>query len=140
MFWKSCQSVQDEGCCQGIRGASQESHAIVDTETKEVIVNQKVIKEKILEYNLNNLKSNEPSEKVKELVRIQSELHDLRMEENNEESFEISEQDFEKVVKRFPLKNKRGYDFLVKAGNEFKKPVYKLCKRMIEEREFSREV
>ena len=47
---------------------------------------------------MNNLKNNEPSENVKELVRIQSELHFYGMEEKGVENFEISEQDFEKVV------------------------------------------
>ena len=121
---------------RGSRKGNQEAHAIVDTETKEVIVNQKIIKEKTLEYNLMNLKNNEPSENVKDLVRIQSELHDSRMEEISEENFEITEQDFEKVLKKFQRKNKRGYDFLVRAGKEFKKPVYRLCKRMIEDETF----
>ena len=120
----------------GANKSSQEAHAIFDTESKEIIVNQEKIKEKILDYNVNNLKNNEPSEKVVDLVGAIGKLHDYRMMEENEDNFEISEEDFEEVVKKFQLKNKRGYDFRVKSGGGFQKSVYKLCKRMIEEETF----
>ena len=32
--------------------------------------------------------------------------------EEKEDNFEISEKDFKEVVKKFQMKNKRGYDFL----------------------------
>ena len=121
---------------RGSNKADQEAHAILDTESKEIIVNQETIKEKVLAYNVNNLKNNEPSENVIELVGAISKLHDYRMVEANEDSFEISETDFEEVVKKFQLKNKRGYDFLVKSGRGFQKSVFKLCKRMIQDETF----
>ena len=38
------------------------------------------------------------------------------MNEDSEDTFEISDKDFDKVMKDFELKNKRGYDLLVKGG------------------------
>ena len=57
------------------------------------------------------------------------------MNEDSEDSFEISDKDFDKVMKDFELKNKRGYDLLVKGGKEFKNSIFKLCKRMIVKQE-----
>ena len=90
----------------------------------------------MLEYNVKNLKNNKPSENVKDLVDVIHDLHDFRMLEQTEENFEVSEEDFEKVVKKFHLKNKRGYDFLVRGGKDFQKSVYKLCKRIIDKETF----
>ena len=120
---------------KGSKKSGQEAHAIRDNKTKEVIVNHELIKERTLEYNVNNLKNNEPSENVVGLVKVMSDLHDYRMSES-EDTLEITTLDFDTVVKQFQLKNKRGYDFLVKAGEGFKKSVYKLCKRMIEQEKF----
>ena len=85
---------------------------------------------------MSNLKNNEPSENVLDLVDAVNELHGYRMSEYSEDQFEISERDFEKVVKKFQQKNKRGYDFLVRGGKKFKKAVFMLCKRMIDQETF----
>ena len=64
---------------RGSKKTSQEAHAIVDIESKEIIVNYEKVKEKILDYNVKNLKNNEPSENVIELVNTIDLLHELRM-------------------------------------------------------------
>ena len=86
---------------RGSNKADQEAHAILDTESKEIIVNQETIKEKVLAYNVNNLKNNEPSENVIELVGAISKLHDYRMVEANEDSFEI----LSYLFKFYPIEN-----------------------------------
>ena len=48
---------------------------------------------------------------------------------------EVEEDDFNEVLKKFSIKNTKTYDFLLKAGDKYKKDMFKLCKRVIENEE-----
>ena len=54
----------------------------------------------------------------------------LKSEEGK--GFEPTREAFEEVLGKFKINNKRGYDFLIKASDEFKDSVFILCKRIIE--------
>jgi hypothetical protein len=68
---------------------------------------------------------------------MKEELHEKRMQDKiGKGNFRVEKDDFDKVVKKFEVKRKHSYDFLVKAGPDFKQAVFKLCQRMIENEEF----
>ena len=56
-----------------------------------------------------------------------------------EGEFRIDKVTFYKVIKKFSKSGKRNYDFLVKAGDNFKEAIYKMCERMFEEETFPKE-
>ena len=58
------------------------------------------------------------------------------MEDKEDDEVNISKDLFDKVVEKLKERNKRAYDFLIKAGDEFHDSVFKLCQRMIREESF----
>ena len=54
---------------------------------------------------------------------------------DDEDELEVEEDDFNEVLKKFSIKNTKTYDFLLKAGDKYKKVTFKLCKRVIENEE-----
>ena len=63
-------------------------------------------------------------------------LHNIRMEDTNEDGFVIDKEDFEVVVKKFGTKSTHSYDFLLKGGPKYKEVMFKFCKSMMEKEEF----
>ena len=57
-------------------------------------------------------------------------LHDARMTKIEEQDDQLDEEDFEKAVKRFTEKKKTCYDFLTKAGKDFKDATKALIQRI----------
>ena len=55
--------------------------------------------------------------------------------QDNEDELEVEEDDFNEVLKKFSIKDTKTYDFLLKAGDKYKKDMFKLCKRVIENEE-----
>ena len=90
----------------------------------------------VLDYCADVLGNNEPKEAFKDEIALKDLLHDMRMEDKSDQSNKISEETFKKVLDKNKRGNKRTYDFLLKAGEGFKKSVFKLCSRMIEEENF----
>ena len=50
-----------------------------------------------------------------------------------DEGFEAEKEVFDKVLDKFKKNNKRSYDFLTKASEEFQNSIFLLCKRIIKE-------
>ena len=69
-------------------------------------------------------------------LKLKKSLHDLRMQEVNDEEYDIDRDDFETVMNKFSSKQTKSYDFLLKSGEKFQDSVYKLCKKMILKEEF----
>ena len=122
----------------GCKKTPQESNAVKDVKTGELVVAHEKIKEVTLEHVVNTFKNNEPEEDVKPLVDLLNKLHVKRMEEvdDDEEPMEVTKEEFEDLINKLKKKNKRSYDFLVRAGDKFKNSVFKLCQRLVEEEEF----
>ena len=120
----------------GPKKAAQEAHAIKDPVTKELVVSGEGIKKVSLNHCLNVLQKNVPEEGYKNGIEIMSHVHDLRMAQTDLEEFNIKEEVFKNILKKYEKKNKKSYDFLTKSGQEFKDAIFKLCKRMISEEEF----
>ena len=85
---------------------------------------------------MDTLKDNKPEEDVEPLVNVIKEAHDLRMNEDDGNQMIVTKDEFDMIVKKLNDKNRRSYDFLVKAGDNFKNSIYKLCSRMIVEKNF----
>ena len=120
----------------GSKKVAQDAHAIKDPITGELLVATEEIKRATLEYNCNVLKNNEAEEGFEELVKMKEELHDTRMNDKiGKGSFKVTGENFKQVVNKFEEKKKQSYDFIVKAGPEFRHAVFRLCKRIIENEE-----
>ena len=92
-----------------------------------------VCKKVTLEYCVDNL-TQKSSGKI---AQLRNDFNQLRMkDEDEDEEFEIGESDFGDVIKRFESKSTKSYDFLLKAGEHYKRSMYNLCKRMVEKEEF----
>ena len=121
----------------GRKKADQEAQAIKDPETGELVVSSSKIKEVTLNYCLNTLKNNEPEEHVKELVKLKKEVHALRMEDkHNDPEYDLSEDEYFSILKRFESKKSATYDFITKAGRNFQLAILKLCRRLIKNETF----
>ena len=118
----------------GPKKKAQEAQAIKHPESGELIVSSKEIKKTTLEYCLGVLKENKPAEDVKEVRKRQEELF-KEIVEGTDGKFEISRELFEQCVARFEYKKNKLYNFLVKAGDEFKEAIFCLCKRILEDEE-----
>ena len=48
------------------------------------------------------------------------------------DNFDVGFEDFEDVLTKFTLKSTKTYDFLLNAGLKYKKAIFTLCKRIID--------
>ena len=65
----------------GSKQNGQEAHALIDSRNGEMVVAREEIKRLSLEYNLDNMKKNDPVEEVKDIVEMKEKLHHLRVKE-----------------------------------------------------------
>ena len=113
----------------GPKKAKQEPSAIRDPANGELVVSGEEIKRVTLKYcvdNLTNKSANKEVEMEKELRRT---IHQLRMEEDDSEEFDVVWGDFKELLCKFGLKKTKSYDFLLKAGGKYKKSMFNLCKK-----------
>ena len=117
----------------GSKKSPQEPHAVLDVETNELVVSNEDIKKVTLKHCLKTLENNVPEEDVKLIVELVNDVHEKRMKEEDDDDIEISNEDFEDIVKQIEKKHKKSYDFLTKADVSFKNSIFKLCSRLIRE-------
>ena len=115
----------------GPKKSQQEPHAVINSETKELVVGTDEIKEVTLKHCINSLKNSIPEEEVRQIVQLVNNVHETRMEEVETEEDDITIEDFKEVVEKIEKKHKTSYDFLTKTGEGFKKSIFQLCKRII---------
>ena len=65
------------------------------------------------------------------MVKHRKETQLTKMEEEDDDTLEVDIEDFKDILKKFSSKNMQTYDFLIKAGPQYKMAMYKLCKRII---------
>ena len=88
-----------------------------------------------LEYCTDNLRNKEPSPDVENYVTIKKAMVKVKLEEVSE-PLDISEDDYEVVLKRFKSKQTKSYDFLLRSSRNYQDAIFSFCKRMIEEEVF----
>ena len=120
----------------GGKKSGQEPTAMKDPDTGELLVSGKEIKKATLKYCINNLKNNKVSENVREIVKLKENLHNIRMNQETKDEFQIEVKEFDEVVKKFASKDTKSYDFLIKAGDGFKQAIGRFCARMIDNEKF----
>jgi hypothetical protein len=116
----------------GPKKSPQESTSIRDSKTGELLVNKHDIKRATLEYCVENLQNNIPDKETEKLVKDRKERQLKIMNDKSGDGFEVTFEEFEIVL---ASKETKTYDFLLKAGDEYKASIFNLCKRIIEKEE-----
>ena len=91
------------------------------------------IKKTTLEYCVDNLKYKVPDADVRSRVIQRKDEQLKKMQDKSGETFEISYDEYEYMLERFKMKATKIYDFLTKSGDQYKKAIFTLCKRIIEQ-------
>jgi hypothetical protein len=119
----------------GGKRAAIDSTAVINPKTGKLVVSRKEIKEVSLNYCIETLANNKPEESVKEHIENKKKFLKvfLKLKGGN---FGTSKETFDLIVDKFKRSRKRLYDFLTKAGSDFKDIVFKLCQRMFQEEIF----
>ena len=112
--------------------ATNQAHAIKDPETKRLVVEQKEIKSISLKFCKKVLERNEPKKEMEKMFAMRKTLNEERLHENVGEGFKASKDVYDQVLAKFKSNNKRSYDFLIRASDEYKDSIFLLCKRIIE--------
>ena len=114
----------------GPRKGGQEAQAILDSQG-ELVVSTSEIKRVTLKHCHEVLRKNKPEDDFIELIKIKEDLHKRMMENNTSGDFVLTQEGYWHLVDKFRRKDKRSYDFLIKAGGKFQAAVFKLCARII---------
>ena len=120
----------------GTKKPKQEAHAVLDSKTGEKVVSIEEIKRVNLEHCKEVLTHNKLTVEAEKLVNLEAEMHDMVMKDKTDTEVNITRDLFDSVVKKLKDRNKRSYDFFIKAGDEFQDSVFQLCQRMIREESF----
>ena len=112
----------------GEKKVQQEATSIEDPITGEIIFDTNQIKATSLNYLKNLLKNREPKEEYKNDMKVINILHEERTKEDVEEMNDLTHDDFSRLMKHLEKNNKSKYKFILKAGESFKKCLYKLFK------------
>ena len=70
------------------------------------------------------------------MITQRREIQLNKMKEGGGESFELKDDDFEKVIEKFKSKPTKTYAFWLKAGEKYQAAIFKLCKVMVEDEQF----
>ena len=68
--------------------------------------------------------------------KIKVKLHQMRMNNTEEEDFQIDKEDFEDVLSKFKKKSTSAYDLIVKSHKNYQEAIFELCKLFIEKEDF----
>ena len=112
--------------------ALNQAHAVKDPETKRLVVEQSEIKSISLKFCKKVLERNEPKKEMGKMFEMRKTLNEERLSENVGEGFKASKDVYDQVLAKFKSNNKRSYDFLIRASEEYKDSIFLLCKRIIE--------
>ena len=112
----------------GEKKVQQEATSIEDPITGEIIFDTNQIKATSLNYLKNLLKNREPKEEYKNDMKVINILHEERTKEDVEEVNDLTHDDFSRLMKHLEKNNKSKYKFILKAGESFKKCLFKLFK------------
>ena len=100
-----------------------------------MLVSKDDIKRATLEYCTENLKNNKPDIEVKEAVARRKTEQLNKISDKSGEIFEVTNDKFEQILAKFAMKDTKTYDFILNAGEKYKRTIYKLCKRIIDNEE-----
>ena len=116
----------------GPKSVQQEAQEVKDPSNGDIVVSNSEIKKVTLKYYLDTLKDNEPREEFRDLKKRKGELLKELLDDKDEGSFSVKDEDFWSTIAQFRKKNKQSYDFLVLAGDKFQSAIFKLVKRILD--------
>ena len=122
----------------GGKRAAMVATAIVNPSNGKVVVSRTEIKEVTLNYCIETLKNNEPSEDFKNTIEEKKNRVKQLLDEHDG-NFEATENTFNAMIDKFKKSGKKSYDFLTKAGKGFQTLIFKLCVKMFKEEIFPEE-
>ena len=104
--------------------------SVVETETGKPLLTKEEIKNATLKHCTDLLQNNQPDEKFLDEFLVKNKNLELELESADKgESEGLSEMEFGKQIEHFKKKQTASYDFITKAGDQFKSLVYKIaCK------------
>ena len=114
----------------GSKKVSQEAVSMKDPDSGDIILETEKLKEASIKYVSNLLTNRSPKDDYREEFDIMVSLHDLRMDEENEDGNTITDEDFATFLKQITKKNKEKYQFILKAGKSYKKVLLALYRKV----------
>ena len=118
----------------GNKKETPEATAVKDPISGKMMTSKKNIKKTFLDYCSKVLEKNIPEEGFEKEFELKNELHDLRMlkDTNDTEIIndEFTQDNFKDAFKKFKKKNKKAYNYIVKAGDTFKDGIFKFLERI----------
>ena len=127
-FGKVTNVFKMAGTLGGSKKQREEAYAIIDPDSKEVVVATDQIKRVSLAHCVRVLQNKPAEPEAETWVKVESEMHEANRKDNTDHETNIDEDDFNLVMKKFKSKNENAYNFPTKAGEAFQKSIYKLCK------------
>merc|ERR1711893_324841 len=103
----------------------QESMAINDPLSGELITNPEEIKQKSLEHNMRILTKNKPREEDKVEIKEKHDNHEEIMKMTDTDAWSLNMNSYTKVLGNIKLKNKNMFKFFNKAGHRYKGSIFK---------------
>ena len=88
----------------GGRKIGQEPTSIKDPETGDLLVSSNDIKTTTLKYCVKNLADNQVKDSVKSIVMLKQMLHEMRINENTTDEFEVEIEEYEEVLQKVQRK------------------------------------
>ena len=116
---------------------NQEPAAIRNPANNDLVVAPEEIKKVTLEYCKNNLKKvGYQIEGNNEAHKMKAKLHEMMMEDNDDEDFDIENDDFNEVIDKFRRKSTKAYDLILKSHVKYQEAIFELCKFFIMKEDF----
>ena len=104
----------------GPKKGSQVPTAIKDPKSGDLIVSNEEIKNVTLAYCVDNLTKKPADASVVKGLEVKQILHNIRMKNVEDDSKDVTEEDFKLVMGKFGTKKAKSYDFLLKSGKKSK--------------------
>ena len=114
----------------GPKKLGQEQTAMIHPESNELIFNKDDIKDLTVKYCADLLTNRNPKRGFEEDIDLKNLVHDIRMLEND--NFDLTEEMFEGSLKELSIKKKDKYSFILNGGEDLKKAVFALFKKVWE--------
>ena len=114
----------------GSKKVCQEAVTMKDPLSGELIVENDKLKEASVKYVSSLLKNRSPKEEYKDEFNLMEHLHDIRSCNDYDSMNMITDEDYAQFLKQVAKKNKKSYQFILKAGNSFHSVLFALYQKV----------
>ena len=117
-----------------LKGGEQAA-AVLHPVTKQLATDPETIRDAHIKHVAATLKNNEENDQNAGLHELRRENHKLRMEEQGDKLV-ISKAEFDKVMSKAKIKNKKFMQTITRAGDKFRTAVWKYMRELIKREKF----